>query len=151
MSLRSESMPASVEIAALCGLAAGLIALAIYIPLRLKASPEKREKKRRLNVNQIGRLGDAMITEASETAIFYSYSVRGVQYAASQEIGALREHLRIEPDRLIGALASLKYAPKNPANSILLCEEWSGLRLDRRPGPLASQRSPDADSVGHQS
>lgn len=144
-------MPASVEIAALCGLAAGLIGLAIYIPLRAKASPEKREKKRRFNVNQLGRLGDAMITEASETAIYYSYSVRGVQYAASQDVGSLREYLPADPDRLSGAVASLKYIPKNPADSILICEEWSGLRQDRRPPPRLSQVSADADSVGHQS
>ena len=31
--------------------------------------------------------------------------------------------------RLIGRPASLKYSVQNPANSILLCEEWSGLRL----------------------
>jgi hypothetical protein len=29
---------------------------------------------------------------------------------------------------LIGP-ASLKYAPRNPANSILICERWSGLRV----------------------
>jgi hypothetical protein len=68
-----------------------------------------------------------MITEVSEDALYYSYSIRGVQYAASQDISALREHLPEEPERLIG-VASLKYAPRNPANSILLCEEWSGLR-----------------------
>ncbi len=68
-----------------------------------------------------------MITEASENAIYYSYSVRGVQYTASQDISALREHVPAEPERLIG-IASLKYATNNPANSILICEEWSGLR-----------------------
>jgi hypothetical protein len=135
-------MAAGVEIAALCGLAAVLIALAIYIALRVRGSPEKREQKRRLSVNRLGRLGDAMITEASDTAIYYSYSIRGVQYEASQDITTLRERLPAEPDRLIGAVATLKYAPKNPANSILICEEWSGLRRGRA--------SLDVNGVRHQ-
>jgi hypothetical protein len=68
-----------------------------------------------------------MITEADETALFYTYSVGGVQYAASQDISTLRELLPSPPERLIGAV-SLKYFPRNPANSILICEQWSGLR-----------------------
>ncbi|HLH40797.1 MAG TPA: hypothetical protein VKX39_16725 [Bryobacteraceae bacterium] len=142
---RSEEMPARVEIAALCGLSAALIALAVYLATRLRSDPEKREKKRRLNVNRTGRLGDATITEASGDAIYYSYSVRGVQYEASQDIGALRERLPAEPARLIGSIASIKYAPNNPANSILLCEDWIGLRLER-----PRHVSMDVDSVGHQ-
>ena len=139
-------MSAKVQIAASCGVVAALAAGAIYAARRMRGTPEKREQKRRLSVNRLGRLGDAMITEASETAIYYSYSLRGVQYEASQDITALRERLPVEPDRLIGAVASLKYAPQNPANSILICEEWSGLR--RNP-PAAG--SLDVNGVGHQS
>jgi hypothetical protein len=136
-------MPATVEIAALCGALAALIAVAIYIAIRVRRNPEKREQKRRLTVNRLGRLGDATITEASESALYYSYSVRGVQYAASQDIETLRERLPVAPERLIGALASLKYTPKNPANSILICEEWSGLRAHPRV-------SMNVDPVRHQ-
>jgi hypothetical protein len=120
-------MSPGAQIAALSGVAVTLVALAIFIALRVRGTPEKRERRRRLRVHREGRLGDAMITEVSEDALYYSYSIRGVQYAASQDISALREHLPEEPERLIG-VASLKYAPRNPANSILLCEEWSGLR-----------------------
>ena len=120
-------MSPGAQIAVLCGLAVILVALAIWIALRAHGTPEKREQKRRLNVHRHGRLGDALITEATDTAFYYSYSIRGVQYTASQDITALRDRLPAAPDRFIG-LASLKYAPKNPANSILICEEWSGLR-----------------------
>ena len=116
------------QLAALGGLAVALIALAVWIVLQVRErSPERRERKRRLFVNQRGRLGDAFITEASETIIYYTYSVQGVQYAASQEITVLRDKLPAEPERLIG-VANMKYAVRNPANSILICEEWSGLR-----------------------
>ena len=125
-------MTPNAEVAALCGLAAVLIAVAIFVILRVRGNPEKRERKRRLSVNRLGRLGDAMITEAEGDVIYYSYSIRGVQYTASQDVTALRERLPGDPDKLIG-IASLKYSPNNPANSILVCEEWSGLRVKADP------------------
>jgi hypothetical protein len=121
-------MTPGAEVAALGGLAALLIALAIFIAFRVHGTPEKRERKRRLNVHRQGRLGDAMVTEVSDTVIYYSYSIRGVQYTASQDVSALAEKLPADRDKIIG-VASLKYASNNPANSILLCEEWSGLRV----------------------
>jgi hypothetical protein len=127
-------MSATAQIAALSGLAVALVMLAITIAFRVHGTPEKRERRRRLTVHRLGRLGDAMITEADETTLYYSYSIRGVQYEASQDVSTLRDRLGAEPDRLIG-LASLKYSPKNPANSILICEEWSGLRV-----PIASRK-----------
>ena len=111
---------------------AGADGFGIRLTMRLmQGNPEKRERKRRLDVHRHGRLGDAVITEANEDLLYYSYSVRGVQYEASQEITALRHLLPVEPERLIGP-ASLKYSSKNPANSILICEEWSGLRTPSR-------------------
>ncbi len=115
------------QIAALCAVAALLIGLAIWIALRVHGTPEKRERRRRIAVNQQGRLGDALITEAAESVLYYAYSVRGVHYTASQDIATLTHLLPAEPNRLVG-VASLKYSPRNPANSILICEEWSGLR-----------------------
>jgi len=124
-------MSAGTQIAVLIGVAVVLIALAIFIAFRVvRGSPEKRERKRRLAVHRQGRLGDALITEATGETLYYSYSIRGVQYTASQDITSLRERLPAEPERLVG-VASLKYAPNHPANSILVCEEWSGIRESR--------------------
>jgi hypothetical protein len=72
-------------------------------------------------------LGEALITEADAGVLYYSYSVGGVSYTASQDVSALGHLLPADRNRLVG-LSSLKYSPRNPANSILLCEEWSGLR-----------------------
>lgn len=90
--------------------------------------PKDKEQKRRLTVNQFGRIGDATITDMHGDVLFYSYSVAGVSYTASQDVAALRDRMPADMDRLIGRAASLKYAPQNPANSILICELWSGLR-----------------------
>lgn len=120
-------MSAGVQLAVLSGIAVVLIALAIFIVMRVHGSPEKREQKRRLSLNRMGRLGDAMVNEVTETTLYYSYSIRGVQYSASQDITSLRHRLPAEPARVMG-VANLKYATNNPANSILICEDWSGLR-----------------------
>jgi hypothetical protein len=117
------------QIAALCGFALGLIGLGAWIVVRVvQASPEKKELRRRLWVHSNGRLGDALLTEATDTTLYYSYSIHGVRYTTSQDVSTLKELLPADPGRLVG-VANIKYAVRNPANSILLCEQWSGLRV----------------------
>jgi len=117
------------QIAALCGLALALIGLGAWIVVRVvQASPEKKELHRRLWVHSNGRLGDALITEATDTTLYYSYSIHGVRYTTSQDVSTLKELLPADPGRLVG-VANIKYPVRNPANSILLCEQWSGLRV----------------------
>ena len=113
-----------------------VVAGGVYIVVRLRRKPKDKEKRRRLEVNSNGRLGDATVLEIRDDAIFYEYSVRGLTYTAAQDISKLRELIPGDPQRLIGRPASLKYSYQNPANSILLCEEWSGLRV--RPANQAS-------------
>lgn len=116
----------------LAALAALLIAVVVWIVLRVRqGSPEKREQRRRAFLNRTGRLGDAFITDTTDSVIFYEYSVHGVQYTASQDVSAVLNRLPAPVERLIG-VAHLKYATNNPANSILICEEWSGLRVPSR-------------------
>jgi hypothetical protein len=100
---------------------------------------EKRERRRRQKIHETGRLGEAYITGFDETSLFYSYSIGGVQYEASQDISGLRGLLPAEPERLLG-VAHMKYLMNNPPNSILLCEEWCGLRAPSGAGsrPAAS-------------
>lgn len=120
------------KIILLGALGVGVASFGVRMAMKaMQASPEKRERRRRLDLHQTGRLGDALITEASESMLYYSYSVAGVQYEASQDVSGLRELLPPEPERLIGP-TSLKYSSRNPANSMLICEEWSGLRAPSR-------------------
>jgi hypothetical protein len=121
------SQTQQLQMAALALAAAGLIALAVWIVVRRNSTPEKRERRRRLHIHATGRLGDALVTETDENLLYFSYSIRGVQYTASQDVSALRDRLPEDLSRLIGP-SSMKYVSNNPANSILLCEEWSGLR-----------------------
>jgi hypothetical protein len=125
-------MSSGTTLAILGVIGAGVLGFGVRLVLRMmQANPEKRERKRRLELHRHGRLGDALITEATEKMLYYAYSVGGVQYEASQDLGGLGHLLPADPERLIGP-ASLKYATRNPGNSILICEEWSGLRAPSR-------------------
>jgi len=59
--------------------------------------------------------------------LIYHYDVSGVTYEASQDVTHLRHRVDLHTCR-IGVPTSVKYDPQNPANSIVVAEEWSGLR-----------------------
>ncbi len=102
-------------------------AAVIWLVLRNRPSPEARERQRRLEVNAKGRMTDATLVDLRENELHYTYTVWGVEYMASQDISALADYLLPGPGTLVGP-ATVKYIPANPANSIVICEEWSGLR-----------------------
>jgi len=102
-------------------------ALILRAWLRRRPTPEELERRRRIGLNRVGKMADAMILDVQETSVEYSYDVRGIEYTALQDISMLQDHL--PPERLtLAGPGSVKYDPRNPANSIVLCEEWSGLR-----------------------
>jgi len=91
-----------------------------------QVTPVERERLRRSALAAHGKLGDASLVEVRGDLVFYSYAIRGVEYTASQDVSALREHLPSE-ETLSGPVW-VRYDPKNPANSIVLAEGWTGLR-----------------------
>ena len=139
-------MPLSV-ITGLACLAGGIALLAMWRAVRSRLTPERREQRRRLDINLNGRLGDALLTECHENTLYYTYEVRGVHYTASQDVSSLRAQLPDAPERL-GGMVNMKYTAQNPANSILVCEEWSGLRAAARAAD-ASPALPNGNAIGH--
>ena len=107
--------------------AAVLFAAAAWFLRKKRVGPEEKERRRRAIVGRIGRMRDGMITDFNQDTIFYSYEVMGVDYITSQDAADLQAHLPAGRESLIGPV-TLKYLPRNPANSIVLCESWSGLR-----------------------
>lgn len=118
----------ALEISLLAVLAILLMAAGTWVFLSSKLTNAQREKRRRLAVNRIGRLGVAMIIDVRDCVLFYSYELHGVGYATSQDTSEFKALLPAETSHLIGPV-NIKYSPRNPANSIVICEEWSGLRL----------------------
>jgi hypothetical protein len=115
---------------ALAGVLAVLIALIVYRAWKLsRITPEERERRRRRALGARGKMGDATLVELRGEMLFYSYNVRGVEYTACQDIAPLKAGLPAELSDL--GPVSVKYDPRNPANSIVVSEEWSGLRLGK--------------------
>jgi len=129
------------------------IALIVFAFVRPSVHPEEEERKRRLHLNLIGRIAEGQVVELAEHAppvveprrgllgskprpladggprhlVSYSYSISGVTYHTAQDITGLESQVRFE--RLVaGQPASVKYDPSNPSDSILVADDWSGIR-----------------------
>ena len=129
------------------------IALLVYAFVRPASDPEEAERKRRLHLNHIGRIAEGQVVELVEQPaatpeekrgllkprarpmmdlkprhlVSYSYSISGVTYHTAQDVTGLESQVRFE--RLVaGQQASVKYDPSNPSDSILVADDWSGLR-----------------------
>lgn len=126
---RLTATPARFGIA--LGAACVLAAVLIYVvqKRRKRPSPEELERRRRVQIHQTGKMGDGEIVDVAKESwsIVYSYSVAGVVYMASQDVTALQTALPTDVMTMVGPI-SVKFDPRNPANSIVICEEWSGLR-----------------------
>ena len=122
-----------------------------------RKSPEEIERLRRLEVNACGRIASARILELAEPraggptgpTLLYEYEVAGVTYEAAQNLSALPDIAAAAPF-LPGQTASVKYDPKQPTNSILACEAWSGIPVLEPPrdaSPVRHEESaePPAD------
>jgi hypothetical protein len=130
--------------------ALGMIAYAFFRPAE---DSELQERKRRLHLNQIGRIAEGQVVELVEHPpvrkepqktlfgsgshtldaasprhlVSYSYSISGVTYQTAQDITGLEGQIHF--GRLVaGQSASVKYDPSNPTDSIIVADDWSGLR-----------------------
>jgi hypothetical protein len=130
----SQALPFTVAQAVMLALAGVLLALGALWGYRAwkrrRIAPEERERRRRAQIAAIGKITDAMLVEIRDDVLFYSYLVRGVEYVASQDITLLKPQMPSELGLGAGSV-SVKFDPKNPANSIVLAEDWSGLHSGR--------------------
>jgi hypothetical protein len=65
-------------------------------------------------------------SNGAQRLLYYTYSISGVTYETAQDITGLEERLHLTRVAT-GQIASVKYDPANPSNSILLADDWSGL------------------------
>jgi hypothetical protein len=128
------------------GVAAAALIAGIVVYILRRPSPAERERRRRFMVHREGRITDGTVFDvaeagqgngaAPENLIYYTYSIGGVDYSACQDVSTLAERVGGDTTSLIGAVY-VKYQSKNPHNSIIVCEDWSGLRPRRRTDPEA--------------
>jgi hypothetical protein len=168
LSLISIHLPLALRsprvIAAIVAGVAAAAGIAAYVLTRHKPTPEEVERERRDLLARSGRITDGtimdtMIMEARNSSvsvpdlsdaemptpaddsvptpqiIVYNYRIAGVTYECAQDVTALAQYVHgIRTDLPI----QVRYLPQNPANSIVVAESWSGLRL-------GSSRSHHAD------
>jgi hypothetical protein len=110
--------------------------LAGALARRRRKTPEQRERERRIRISEIGRITDGTVIDVNELdghdsgelqLLIYQYDVAGVSYEASQDVTTLRHRVDLHSCRA-GLMTSIKYDPANPGNSIVIAENWSGLR-----------------------
>ena len=118
-------------------LGAALLALGLWMVFRKRPTAEELERARRLFLAHSGRLVDGMLLDVCEveaedgrtlTMLLYSYRIGGVDYESSQDITDMRGVVDALQVRA-GFPCSARYQPGNPHNSIVVAEEWSGLRV----------------------
>ena len=115
-----------------------LLVLAGWLLIGRRRTPEEIERARRLNLSARGRIVEAEITDIHGALVGYSYDVSGVTYHVVQDLTPFLDVLPRDATLLLGP-ATVKYSTGNPANSILVSEGWSGIRM-ARPVPMAKQK-----------
>jgi hypothetical protein len=121
---------------------AGVGAFALWLAFRKRPSAEELEQARRRFLVQSGRLVDGMLldvcqvevppaskTEAARTLsmLLFSYRIAGAEYECSQDITNMTEVVDAAQARA-GFPCTVRYQPGNPQNSIVIAEDWTGLR-----------------------
>jgi hypothetical protein len=126
--------PLSIGLAAGAAAVVAGTAVAVYRRLQRKTDPVELERLRRLGLGRTGRITTGEVTgliepEGGGTAMLlvYRYGVGGVNYEVTQDVSTL-PGVAAEAARLVGRTISVKYEIKHPTNSIVICEEWSGIR-----------------------
>ena len=127
----------------LVALLAGAGAVGAYLwynLTRVRFTPEQIETARREFLASSGRIVDGSITETrwaesdqspfvTPHTLIYSYSIGGVTYECAQDVTPLPDRVRhVRTDLPI----QVRFDPRNPGDSIVVAEHWSGLRLATR-------------------
>jgi hypothetical protein len=116
----------------------GMALLGAYALLRGKRkSEDDLERERRAWLEASGRITDGTVIDVQElppqnnhrsaVMLIYKYDVAGVSYECSQDVTQLRHWINLHSCRL-GLNTSVKYDPQNPGNSLVVSENWMGLR-----------------------
>jgi hypothetical protein len=142
ISLRDPQVLAALAAAGLC--AGGAVA---WMRMRKRPTEEELERQRRQYLVKAGRIIDGTILDISEVEpddggpgeglhlILYKYEIAGVVYECSQDVTHLTDYVDIHDCRL-SFPCSVRYDPRQPGNSIVVAENWTGLRNTANSVPI---------------
>ena len=127
----------SPRVLALLGVgAAGVVSYAWANSRRVEPSAEEIERSRRDYLAATGRIVDGSITEThwiadapepTPAVLVYRYRIAGVTYDAAQDVlplGRLVRGVRVDLP------VQVRFDPRNPGDSIVVAESWTGLRTE---------------------
>jgi hypothetical protein len=143
------------EIASAAALIAAMGTAAFWLMFRKRPTAEELERARRQFLVQSGRLADGMLLDIFEfeaedgrtlTMLLFSYRVGGVDYECSQDITDMRGVVDAKQVRA-GFPCTVRSQPGNPQNSIVVAEEWSGLRAGLP--VLPAYDNPEPNDLSH--
>jgi hypothetical protein len=120
------------------GVAGGAVVAAGLVWLYIRThqlTAEEIERRRRERLATMGRITDGFIVDArtldgedsvspEPEVLFYSYRLAGVTYNCAQDVSRLAELVR---GFRLDEPVQVRYDPRNPGNSVLVSESWSGL------------------------
>jgi len=127
-----------------------VVALVVWLIVRhRRPSREEMERRRRDRLATSGRITDGSLIDvrtleneesSSQTpeVLVYRYRLAGVTYECAQDVSRLAEFVH---SCHVGSAVQVRYDPRNPGDSILIAETWSGLWL---PSSAAGEPLPDA-------
>jgi hypothetical protein len=143
------------DIAAGVVLVGAVAPLAWWLIVRKRPTAEELERARRLFLVQSGRIVDGMLLDVCEveaedgrtlTMLLFHYRNGGVDYECSQDITDMPGVVDVAQIRA-GFPCSVRYQPGNPQNSIVVAEQWSGLRIGLPQLPV--YEDPDPLDLSH--
>jgi hypothetical protein len=129
--------------------------LAWWLFLRRRPTAEELERARRLFLVQSGRIVDGMLLDVCEveaedgrtlTMLLFHYRNGGVDYECSQDMTDMPGVVDVGQIRA-GFPCSVRCQPGNPQNSIVVAEQWSGLRIGLPQLPVYEE--PDPIDLSH--
>jgi hypothetical protein len=112
-----------------------VICIAYFFTRAFRPSPEEVERRRRERLATTGRITDGVIVDArtlsgedsvspTPEVLVYSYRLAGVTYNCAQDVSRLPEQVR---GFRIDQPVQVRYDQRNPGNSVLVSESWTGL------------------------
>jgi Protein of unknown function (DUF3592) len=136
--LQQTRIPAHPRIAAGTAAAAATAACIAWLYMRSRRpSAIELERRRREHLTLHGRISDGSIVDArshdgtesispTPDLLLFRYRTAGVTYDCAQDVSLLPE---CTAGYRIDQPVQVRYDPRNPGNSIIVSENWSGLRM----------------------